>query len=41
MALRPLLDGGVPVLDVFTPDAHPEDGRVGLPRTVTGGQRRP
>ena len=36
IALRPLLDGGVPGIDVFTPDAHPADGRVSLPRGVTG-----
>ena len=35
-ALRPFLDGGVPALDVFTPDAHPADGRVGLPWAVKG-----
>ena len=36
IALRALLDGGVPGIDVFTPDAHPADGRVSLPRGVTG-----
>ena len=35
-ALRPILDGGVPPLDIFTPDAHPVDGRVDLPWAVTG-----
>ena len=35
-ALDPLVDGGVPGLDIFTPDAHPADGRVGLPWAVTG-----
>ncbi len=35
IALRPLLDGGLPGIDVFTPDAHPADGCVSLPRGVT------